>query len=254
MKSCTTQDRALTEARCRIYKFLSAQLAYPSLDSLGELSSEVIWAKLHRGMDAVAPEQKAALNEALKQVYICWHAKSLVELEEDYLRTFGSSPRGRIAPYECEYGNKEVFQFASELADISAFYSVFGLNACGQERADHIAAECEFMAFLCAKELIAGADGNSERFELIVEAEHKFLEEHLARWATAFAHQLGTASRGCLYSPLAKILSGVLAADCARMNIMRGAAFLPLREVPVADDPENCISCGKEEGLPGAEA
>ena len=26
-----------------------------------------------------------------------------------------------------------------------------------------------------------------------------------------------------------------------------------LTEVPVADDPENCMSCGKEEGLPGAE-
>jgi TorA maturation chaperone TorD len=195
------------------------------------------------------------LKEKLRVLLDRFGRTTLPELEEAHLRTFGASPRGRIAAYECEYGSSEIFQFANELSDIVAFYSAFGLSVGrGHERPDHISMECEFMRFLCAKEACLLADNRpDERDHLAVtrEAQQRFLREHIGRWSAAFSRQLATADFDGPFGSAAELLEEFISTECRRWSIAVGPAYLPLREIPQADDPANCISCGKAEGLPG---
>lgn len=95
--------------------------------------------------------------------------------------------------YESEYTCHHEFQKAENLADISGFYRAFGLQPNG-ERHDHLSVQLEFMHALAFKEAYARAQENAsktsddeERLAVTLDAERKFLGEHLARWIPAFA-------------------------------------------------------------------
>lgn len=248
----TDKSCSVIVARCRLYTFLGAVLRYPDLDLVEALRHKNSWDSLGRAASSLSLEYSPPLETlAFREV-----GKSVEELSQTYLKVFGASPRGRVTPYECEYGNKEVFQLAGELSDISAFYHAFGMQAGGQarERIDHIAAECEFMALLCARELTSVLDHEPvEMLSGIRDAQKKFLREHLGQWGVAFAHQLRAADSEGVYGAVASLLEAVLINDCILLNVPRGSAYLPLRDVPQADDPGNCMSCGKAEGVPGAD-
>lgn len=248
-------DVALAAARSRIYAALAAFLKYPDDRLVAVLRDEATRENLNDAASEIDGNQARTLTQKLRVALDRFGRKTRSELEEAYLRTFGASPRGRIAAYECEYGSSEIFQFANELSDISAFYSAFGLNlGDGHERPDHIAVECEFMRYLCAKEACLLADNHavdSEHSAVTREAQQRFLREHIGRWSSAFSRQLAAADPEGLLGAAAELLEEFMSAECRRWRISVGPAYLPLREIPQADDPANCISCGKAEGLPG---
>lgn len=244
-------------ARCRLYKFLSAVLRYPDAQLAEALSDAHNWDNLVASADALAAPCDPPLPARIAAVQSLARGKPLAELEEIHMRVFGASPRGSVAPYECEYGNKEVFQLSGELADIGAFYNAFGVQREGGagERIDHIAVECEFMALLCVRELTALLEEHgaiqAAHLDMLHDAQRKFLREHIGHWGVAFAHQLIATDSAGLYGAVGALLEALLIHDAESLKVPRGAAFVPLREVLPADDPSNCISCAKEEGLPG---
>ena len=65
------------------------------------------------------------------------------ELASGYVRLFGHSLRGRVCPYEIEYGKREPILQAQALSDVGGFYRAFGLVPSGKhgERWDHVAIE-----------------------------------------------------------------------------------------------------------------
>ncbi len=256
MKTSTlSSDVELAAARSRLYGMLAAILKYPDISLVEFVQDHAACASVRDAAAEVSARQSPRLSEEIEIVMAHFRRKALVELEDAYLRTFGASPRGRVTAYECEYGSSEIFQFSSELSDITAFYSAFGLcSGDGQERLDHISTECEFMRILCAKEahLLSEADrAAAEHLEVTRDAQKNFMHHHLGRWAAAFARQLTAADPDGPYGSAARALEEFILKECGRWSISVGPAFLPLREIPPADDPSNCISCGKAEGLPG---
>lgn len=174
-----------------------------------------------------------------------------------HARLFGHA-RGEVCPFETEYGAEGTHRQPHELADIAGYYLAFGLmtHARADQRADHVACECEFMDFLARKEAfllsggapeLSGAE-RAETLETVRHAARSFLRDHLGRFGRAFATRLIKEGRGA-YGALGELLLRLLEVECERFGVAPGPATLDLRP-PLPDDvPMACggAGCGSEE-------
>lgn len=103
----------------------------------------------------------------------------LDKLKQAYMRLF--DPVNGPFPYESEHRKGHDFAKANILADIMGFYKAFGVEPAA-DRADHMAAELEFMHLLTLKEHYAAGEGDQEHAVLCREASEKFFREHLSLW------------------------------------------------------------------------
>ncbi|MEK7326009.1 MAG: molecular chaperone TorD family protein, partial [Chloroflexota bacterium] len=94
--------------------------------------------------------------------------------------------------YETELGLPHEYRQSQEMADIAGFYRAFGFNIGGKvrERPDHISAELEFMHVLALKEAYAAERDVLEHVEICIDAQRKFLQEHLGKWVGLLAESL----------------------------------------------------------------
>lgn len=176
------------------------------------------------------------------------------ELESEYRVLFGHTARGRISPYETEYGNEALFQQPQELGDLMGFYHAFGLALKQQnhERPDHVSCECEFLMFLALKEAYALEQDNREMLAETRKAEKLFLRDHFGRFFPTFVTQLSREDPSGFYCRLGELGLRFVTAECARLQVMPGAANLGLRP---ADDSRVPMACGNGTecaAMPGA--
>lgn len=159
-----------------------------------------------------------------------------------YQRCFGHTARGLVPPYETEYGTDSLFQPIHEMSDLAAFYRAFGLTLRGdaRERPDHIACECEFVAFLARKEAYAHERGDAALLEGTRQAIRRFLASHLGRWAPAFGRALAQHDPGGFFGDLGLLAAAYVTAECARVGAPAGPEFLRLRTTADPDVPAAC--------------
>ncbi len=243
------QDReAIGEvhARCGMYALLAWAWRYPD-DATVLMLTEIV------GKLSADPEASSFLDgaagDALQKLA---HRLLVVEYEcglEDemrrrFARLFGHAVRGSCPLYELEYGQSEIVQQASELADIAGFYRAFGLEprTSAMERVDHASAELEFMGVLCAKEAFGLQSENAELVEAVQDGQRAFLRDHLSRWLPAFCARVVKADEDGVYGAAAGLGRAFIEAECARFGITAGPAFLKLRPIDPQTDAE--ISCG----------
>ncbi len=177
-------------------------------------------------------------------------ALSLMELRRRHEELFGFTARGKVPPYETEYGGDDnPFSQAHELADLGAFLSAFGLKSNPQEheRPDHVRAECELMAFLASKQALALERGDEDMLAQTRKAQRLYLRDHLGRFAPAFASRLEREDRGGFYGGLASLLRELVERDCAAAEVASGSSDLGLRVGPVDEAPAACGSCSLAE-------
>lgn len=166
-----------------------------------------------------------------------------------YQRLFGHTARGLVPPYETEYGADSLFQPIHEMSDLAAFYRAFGLTLRGdaRERPDHVACECEFLAFLARKEAYAEERGHAPILEGTRQAIRRFLASHLGRWAHAFGRALTEHDPGGFFGDLGLLATAYVTAECDRVGVPAGPEFLRLRTTADPDIPAAC-------GVPTAHA
>jgi TorA maturation chaperone TorD len=164
--------------------------------------------------------------------------------EFDALTLLGHTVRSTCPPYELEYRSAEVFQQSQTLADICGFYRAFGFEAAGPvaDRADHVAAEWEFLAVLAIKEALAENDAQRA---CCIDAQKLFLSEHAAEWMPAFFERIRRAGPGSWLARVADLAEALLRHWCADRNVALGSRWLELR--PVSEE-DSTITCG----APGA--
>lgn len=235
-------DQAL--ARSVLCRALQLGLALPSTSSLAALFGP-------RERDAIlgaaallgaGPETDlAAAVEAL----VDGPAPALEEIRKTHDLLFGHTLRGRVCPYETEYGAGVLFQQAQELADISGYYLAFGLRLPDglPERPDHAACEIEFYQFLALKETYAMEGGEVEMLELTRKAGALFLRDHLGRFGRAFGARLAGEDAGGFYGRLGAALSAFLAGECRRLGVSAGPELMELRST---EDDAVPMACGAE--------
>ncbi len=228
--------------RALIYRFLATGYRYPDAESIGTLSEQgrgVAEALLAVGYPADGP-----LHEQSSRLVCALRDHTAGDLVTEYVAIFGHAVRGPCPLYEAEYGESdERLQQPHELSDLSAFYKAFGLelSADVRDRVDFIAVECEFMAFLCLKQAYAQEHGKADLAAIAVDAQRKFLHDHLGRWGTAFARRVLDRSDHALYGPLAQFTLAYLTDDCRRLDVTPGDENLRLR-LPLKE-ADACLSC-----------
>lgn len=240
-------DRAL--GRSAIWEALALGFRPPGEETVARLAS----AEGARALAAAAavadsawPGDVAAAAAALAVD----PAPSPEALRLAYDALFGHTARGRVPPYETEYGEDSVWAAPREMADLGAFLRAFGLRVApgARERPDHVACECEFLLVLARKEARAGALGDEAGVDVTARAARLFLRDHLGRWAPAFGTALARADAGGFYGALGSLLARFVGAECQRLGVDAGPAFLRLRSAEPDGVPMACGSSQAGEG------
>jgi TorA maturation chaperone TorD len=249
-------DRAVNIARQALYRFAALALTDPQAGSWERLSVlrddsvPLEAAALIRGLRQARPAKLGAGERPLADLdprrVIEQLPRSRRELNAQYETTFGLLVSSACPPYETEYINsKFAFQRSNSLADISGYYHAFGLEIADAhpERPDHIVLELEFMASLLELERRA-ADGDSklleERMQTCREAQARFVNDHLAWWAPAFAKLLVQQNRGGFYEAVGVFLAALIPAERSLLKIEVNAR--PVSPSP-QEHPEACEGC-----------
>ena len=176
----------------------------------------------------------------------------LEELERDYNKLFGHTLRGRVCPYETEYGKYHTFRQAHVLSDLVGFYIAFGLRPAADngERVDHIAYEFEFLEFLSRKEAFAIEQDDQEMFEVTRHALKKLLREHLGQFGRAVGWSLKNEDPKGFYGRLGSLCATFLKTECERQGVPVGPEVLELRTTEEEKVP---MACGTGDEVSEAE-
>jgi TorA maturation chaperone TorD len=244
-------DLTLNLARQSLYRFAALTLldpkdgAWERLAALRDDSLLADAAALIRELPSATATQLSLGERPLSaldpQAVLRQLPNSRQALNDQFEAAFGLLVSNACPPYETEYiSSKFTFQRSNALADVGGFYHAFGLQIADEhpERPDHIVLELEFMASLLALE--RRAEGNAERGAICRDAQRRFLDEHLAWWAPAFARLLGREARGGFYEAAGVFLSALVPAERALIGVLpssQAAASSPIEE------PEACEGC-----------
>jgi TorA maturation chaperone TorD len=246
-------DIDLAYSRAAFYSALALGLQPPSDQVLSRLLTTESRSCLAGAAAMLYPAQQADLISAIEALPNA-DTTSTPELESDYRVLFGHTARGRISPYETEYGNEALFQQPQELGDLMGFYHAFGLTPRqgNHERPDHVSCECEFLMFLALKEAYALEQDNREMLAETRKAEKLFLRDHFGRFFPTFVTQLGREDPSGFYRKLGELGLRFVSAECARLQVLPGVPNLGLRPVDDSRVPMACGNGTECATLPGA--
>jgi len=233
----TAIDRAF--ARANLYRFLSLAFAYPTADVHRELLEGLKPARV--AAETLSPELGASMEHAAAAI----ESRDRKRLAAEYRKTFTLSASPDCPLYECAYSAKHVYQEAQSLADLSGFYTAFGLEIAG-ERPDGLAAELEFVALLALKEGVAREQGLKAEAGVCREGARLFLREHLARWAGNIGRRVELLAAGSAYEHLGRLLAAFASQDVATLKLGPIDFY---QETPNPPPPPDDGSCPAEEGL-----
>ncbi len=222
IKDSPAVERAL--GRSKLYLLVSWSLLYPEDDEFldylqcgefvedGRTAVESLRASLE-GMGGDRSAKRVA-NLAKKFDEIeRWIAAEganwqLTDLQAEHRRVFSNVITLDCPPYETLFGNDHVFGQSQVMGDIAGFYKAFGveLSRDVHERLDHLSVELEFMHFLAYKESYARCHDGKEKTQIVVDAQKKFVKEHIGRWVPLFAKMLVRKADAGLFKLMADFL------------------------------------------------
>lgn len=206
VKDSPAVERAL--GRSKLYLLLSWSMLYPEDDEFldylqsGEFVEDARSAleSLRQGLEGTGGERArtklAAIGKSLD------HIESLVasecvnwqlsDLQAEHRRVFSNVITLDCPPYETLFGNDHVFGQAHVMGDIAGYYRAFGVELSKDihERMDHLSVELEFMHFLAYKESYARCHDGADKTQIVVDAQKKFVKEHIGRWVPLFCRML----------------------------------------------------------------
>jgi len=206
IKDSPAVERAL--GRSKLYLLLSWSLLYPEDDEFldylqsGEFVEDARTAleSLRQGLEGIGGERArtklAAVAKSLDQVEslvasecVNWQ---LSDLQAEHRRVFSNVITLDCPPYETLFGNDHVFGQAHVMGDIAGYYRAFGVELSKDihERMDHLSVELEFMHFLAYKESYARCHDGADKTQIVVDAQKKFVKEHIGRWVPLFCRML----------------------------------------------------------------
>ena len=237
-------------ALCRsaLYEALALGFRPPTVETRARLASAEAASALADAAAVLDGERDTDLAQIVRRLVPSSLPPSVEALEASYRNLFGHTARGRVPPYETEYGEDSPFLPAQEMSDLAAFFRAFGLalRPAGHERIDHISCVCEFLLFLARKEAYGLERGDQATREETRRAARLFLRDHLGRFAPAFGNRLAREDPGGFYGALGELCAAFVTQECAWAHVAAGPEVLRLRSPSGADAP---MACGTGEQL-----
>lgn len=234
-KDAPAVDRAL--CRSKLYLLVSWGYLYPEDDEfLDYLQSGEFVEDGRTALDGLRKELKSVggqeADDSLQAVathfdaienWISSEGESwnVQDLRDEHRRVFSNVIALDCPPYETLFGNDHVFGQSYVMGDIAGFYSAFGLQLSPDihERLDHLSVELEFMHYLSYKESYAILHDGAEKLKTVVEAEKKFVKEHIGRWVPLFSGMLKRKADYGFYKILADFTTDWMAFDIAFLGV-----------------------------------
>ncbi|PYV86241.1 MAG: hypothetical protein DMG05_20340 [Acidobacteria bacterium] len=223
LKDSPAVERAL--GRSKLYLLISWSLLYPEDDEFldylqsGEFveDSRSALESLRCALEGIGGERAklelTALAKPFDQIEN-WIAAECVnwqlsDLQAEHRRVFSNVITLDCPPYETLFGNDHVFAQAHVMGDIAGFYKAFGVELSRDihERMDHLSVELEFMHFLAYKESYARCHDGAEKTQIVVDAQKKFVKDHIGRWVPLFSRMLAKKAEFGIFRYMADFLS-----------------------------------------------
>jgi TorA maturation chaperone TorD len=145
----------------------------------------------------------------------------LSELQAEHRRVFSNVITLDCPPYETLFGNDHVFAQSHVMGDIAGFYKAFGVELSKDihERLDHLSVEFEFMHFLAYKESYSRCHDSAEKTQIVVDAQKKFVKNHIGRWVPLFCRMLIKKADSGLFKHVADMTSDWMDFEAAFLGV-----------------------------------
>lgn len=207
MKTTETDNENISLTRMDIYRFLSDMFVFPDEKNYSMLLEEEFISELSNCFNMFPDADKRDVNRVICSFSASLGGLTLDYMQSEYSRIFGHSISTECPYYETEYGKAHIFQQSQSLADVAGFYRAFGLerSETSKERIDHISTELEFMYFLIFKENYAAHHNKKEESAICIDAQKKFIKDHLGAWVPLFVKLMGDKAGEGFYSGIAEL-------------------------------------------------
>jgi TorA maturation chaperone TorD len=223
IKDSPAVERALS--RSKLYLLVSWSLLYPEDDEFldyvqcGEFVEDGRAAidALDTALDGIGGElakQKLVLlrkqfdqiEKVVASECVNWQ---LSDLQAEHRRVFSNVITLDCPPYETLFGNDHVFAQSQVMGDIAGFYRAFGVELSKDihERLDHLSVEFEFMHFLAYKESYSRCHDGADKTQIVLDAQKKFVKNHIGRWVPLFCRMLVKKAASGLYQHVADLMA-----------------------------------------------
>ena len=234
-KDAPAVERALS--RSKLYLLLSWSFLYPEDDEFldylqsgefvedGRAALDNLTKALEDKSGPLAQESLSAIVAHLDAIEEWVNAEgsnwNLQDLRDDHRRVFSNVISLDCPPYETLFGNDHVFGQSYTMGDIAGFYSAFGLQLSHDihERIDHLSVELEFIHYLAYKESYALIHDGPEKLQTVVDAEKRFVKEHVGRWVPLFSGMLKRKADYGFYKALADFTSDWVAFEIEYLGV-----------------------------------
>ena len=235
IKDSPAVERALN--RSKLYLLLSWSLLYPEDDEFldylqcGEFVEDGRAAldALQTALDNLGGERGKQKIGLLRKHFD--HIERLVgsecvnwqlsDLQAEHRRVFSNVITLDCPPYETLFGNDHVFAQSHVMGDIAGFYKAFGVELSKDihERLDHLSVEFEFMHFLAYKESYSRCHDGAEKTQIVVDAQKKFVKNHIGRWVPLFCRMLVKKADSGLFKMVADMTLDWMDFEAAFLNV-----------------------------------
>jgi TorA maturation chaperone TorD len=142
-------------------------------------------------------------------------------LQAEYTRLFIGPGPVVAPPWESVYFSEERLLFQRETFQVRAWYARFGLTVPNLHREpdDHIGLELSFVARLAELALQAIQAHEQERLQEALEAQRRFLAEHVLTWGPGWCSRVEVSSGSEFYRGLALLTRGALSELSERLAV-----------------------------------
>jgi putative dimethyl sulfoxide reductase chaperone len=181
-----------------------------ALDGIGGERAKQKIAALRKQFDHI---EKLAASECVN-----WQ---LTDLQSEHRRVFSNVITLDCPPYETLFGNDHVFAQSHVMGDIAGFYKAFGVELSKDihERLDHLSVEFEFMHFLAYKESYSRCHDGVDKTQIVVDAQKKFVKNHIGRWVPLFCRMLVKKADSGLFKFVADMMSDWMDFEAAFLSV-----------------------------------
>ncbi|RLE49512.1 MAG: hypothetical protein DRJ31_04680 [Candidatus Methanomethylicota archaeon] len=207
-------------ARSRLYSLLAKCFKYPSgspWDYMSRPDEEDFKRVEKLGALLGLPNLAKNFRRLVEMMDLMPSAKEKLE----YSRLFAAA---RFGEGPCPLNEEAYVERKEGVKSVGNAYREFGLEFSEdfKDSPDHIAAELEFMHILAYYEAVSRRANIKEDVHRYVEAQDRFLKNHLAKWVSKFRKLVEENSRSFFYQLAAKMVDEFVSRDSIFISSILG--------------------------------